>query len=109
MMLPGLALMLTIALEWPFVVWLWPAGTQRRFLFFLCLNGATWGTAMASRGHWPGIPVAALEVAIILAEGILFAAFWRGQLARALLLALLANLASWQLGGLIYRHLIAGL
>lgn len=106
MSVPALAFLLTLALEWPFVFWLSPAGTRWRGLFFLCMNGASWGLAMGSRASWPAIPVAALEVVIILAEGILLAAFWRGQLARALMLSLLANLASWQLGRLILPRLM---
>lgn len=93
----ALAFVLTVLLEWPVLAWLSGLGFQTTGLFCLCMNGATWGTAMGVLTWWP-VPVPLLEVVIIFVEAAILAWFWRWRPPRALGISLAMNLTSWLLG-----------
>lgn len=87
----------TVLMEWPVLAWLSGLGFEKTGLFCLCLNGASWGTAMGVLALWP-VPIPLLEGAIILAEAALLMWFWRWRPARALGISAAMNLTSWLLG-----------
>lgn len=97
MMRLALAFVLTVLLEWPVLAWLSGMGFRSTGLFCLCMNGATWGTAMGVLAWW-AVPVPALEAVIILAEAGILAWFWRWRPPRALGVSAAMNLTSWLLG-----------
>ena len=92
-----LAFILTVLLEWPVLAWLSGLGFRPTWLFCLCMNGATWGTAMGVLAWW-SVPVPALEALIVLAEAAILAWFWHWRPPRALGVSLAMNLTSWLLG-----------
>jgi hypothetical protein len=94
----ALAFVLTVLLEWPVLAWLSGLGFRPTGLFCLCMNGATWGTAMGVLVQWPSAPVPLLEAVIILVEAAILAWFWRWRPPRALGISLAMNLTSWLLG-----------
>lgn len=92
-----LAFLLTVAIEWAVLAWFSRLGFARTGLFCLCMNAVTWGTAMGVLTLWD-VPVWLVEMAIILAEGLLLRWFWEWRPGRAFLGAFLMNIASWQIG-----------
>ena len=97
MLRPALAFVLTVLLEWPVLAGCSKLGFRATGLFCLCINGASWGTAMGVLAIWP-VPVPILEAAIILLEAAILAWFWRWRPTRAFLTSLAMNLTSWLLG-----------
>jgi hypothetical protein len=93
----ALAFVLTVLLEWPVLALLSRLSFRQTGLFCLCMNGATWGTAMGVLDRW-AVPVPALEGGIVLVEAAILAWFWRWRPPRALGMSLAMNLVSWLLG-----------
>jgi hypothetical protein len=103
---PVLAFVLTVLLEWPVLAWLSGEGFRATALFCLCLNGATWGTAMGVLAIWP-VPIPILEFVIFLAEAVLLAWFWNWRAGRALVVSLAMNITSWWIGSALLSLLTA--
>ena len=93
----ALAFALTVLLEWPVLAWLSGLGFRRTGLFCLCMNGATWGTAMGVITWW-SVPIPVLEAVIVLVEAAILAWFWCWRAPRAFGISLAMNLTSWLLG-----------
>lgn len=102
---PALAFALTVLIEWPLLAWWSGRGLRPTGLFCLLMNGMTWGVAMGVLAFWP-VPVPAIEVAVIVAEGVLLAGFWHWSWRRALPVSTGLNLASWGLGVSIFKLLL---
>ena len=93
----ALAFVLTVVIEWPLLTLCSGLPFRHTATFCLCLNGASWGTAMCAGALQP-VNVLILEGAIVLAEAALLVWFWRWRSSRAVATSAAMNGASWLLG-----------
>ena len=96
-MVLALAFLLTVGIEWAVLAWFSKLGFARTGWFCLSMNAATWSAAMGVLTLWP-VPVPLVELVIIIVEAAILRWFWDWRIGRALVGALLMNLASWQIG-----------
>ena len=87
----------SLAPDWAVLAWFSKLGFARTGWFCLSMNAATWGAAMGVLTLWPA-PVPLVELAITCVEAAILRWFWEWRTVRALVGALLMNLASWQIG-----------
>lgn len=107
LVLPILAFLLTIAIEWPLLAWWSGRGLRRTAAFALLVNGFTWGIANGVLALTPA-PVPPVELGVAGIEAALLKLLWRWSWQKAVLVSIGLNLASW-LGGvamlsLLLRH-----